>query len=108
VAAFRGDTGATVWSRNPDGDVQALAATAANVYIGGHFDVVGGLTRHHLANLGPTSGAVGSWDPGADSSEGVFVLVTDNSTRLWVGGQFTKTGNHKSIDQQGFAQYAIT
>jgi hypothetical protein len=108
VAAFRADTGATVWSRNPDGDVQALAATAADVYIGGHFDVVGGLTRHHLANLGPTSGAVGSWDPGADSSEGAFVLVTDNSTHLWVGGEFTETGNHRSINQQGFAQYAIT
>jgi trimeric autotransporter adhesin len=108
VAAYTADTGATVWSRNPDGDVQALAATAADVYIGGHFDVVGGLTRNHLANLGPTSGAVGSWDPGANSSEGVFVLATDQGAHLWVGGEFTKTGNHKSVNQQGFAQYAIT
>jgi hypothetical protein len=34
----------------------------------------------------------------------VLVLVTGNSTHLWVGGEFTKTGNHKSINQQGFAQ----
>jgi hypothetical protein len=108
VAAFSAATGATAWSRNPDGDVQALTATAADVYVGGHFDVVGGLTRHHLANLSPTNGAVGSWDPGADSSEGVFVLATDSSTRLWVGGEFTKTGNHKTINQQGFAQYTIS
>jgi PQQ enzyme-like repeat protein len=108
VAAFSAATGATIWSRNPDGDVQALTATTADVYIGGHFDVVGGLTRHHLANLGPTNGAVGSWDPGADSSEGAFVLATDNRARLWVGGEFTQTGDDKSIDQQGFAQYAIS
>jgi hypothetical protein len=98
----------SVESRNPDSDVQALAATAADVYIGGHFDVVGGLVRNHLANLGPTNGAVGSWDPGADSSEGAFVLATDNRSRLWVGGAFTQTGDHKSINQQGFAQYAIS
>jgi PQQ enzyme-like repeat protein len=108
VAAFTATTGATLWSRNPDGDVQALTATAADVYIGGHFDVVGGLVRNHLANLGPTNGAVGSWDPGADSSEGAFVLATDNRSRLWVGGAFTQTGDHKSINQQGFAQYAIS
>jgi hypothetical protein len=107
VAAFTATTGATVWSRNPDGDVQALTATTAEVYVGGHFDRVGGLVRHHLANLGPTNGAVGAWDPGADSSEGVFVLATDNSAWLWVGGEFTQTGNHKTVNQQGFAQYAI-
>jgi hypothetical protein len=108
VAAFSATTGATIWSRNPDGDVQALTATATDVYIGGHFDVVGGLTRHHLANLSPTTGTVGSWDPGADSSAGVFALDTDTSSRLWVGGEFTRTGNHKTFNQQGFAQYAIT
>jgi hypothetical protein len=108
VAAYSATTGATIWSRNPDGDVQALTATAADVYVGGHFDVVGGLTRHHLANLSPTTGMVGSWDPGADSSAGVFALDTDTSSRLWVGGEFTRTGNHKTFNQQGFAQYAIT
>jgi hypothetical protein len=107
VAAFSATSGATIWSRNPDGDVQAITATATDVYIGGHFDVVGGLTRHHLSDLSPATGTVGSWDPGADSSEGVFALATDNGARLWVGGQFTKTGNHKTINQQGFAQYAI-
>jgi trimeric autotransporter adhesin len=107
VAAFTATTGTTVWSRNPDGDVQALTATTADVYIGGHFDTVGGLVRHHLASLGPANGTVGTWDPGADSSEGVFVLATDNSTWLWVGGQFTRTGSQKTVNQQGFAQYAI-
>jgi hypothetical protein len=108
VAAFGAATGATLWSRNPDGDVQALTATTADVYVGGHFDVIGGLVREHLANLGPTDGAVGSWDPGADSSAGVFVLATDNSAHLWVGGEFTQTGNHETVDQQGFAQYVIS
>jgi trimeric autotransporter adhesin len=108
VAAFMATTGATVWSHNPDGDVQALTATTADVYVGGHFDAVAGRVRHHLANLAPTDGAVGTWDPEADSSEGVFVLATDNSTRLWVGGEFTRTGNHKTVNQQGFAQYTIS
>jgi trimeric autotransporter adhesin len=108
VAAYAATTGATVWSRNPDGDVQALTATTADVYVGGHFDAVGGLTRHHLANLGPANGAVGAWDPGTDSSEGVYVLATDNSTRLWAGGEFTQTGNQRSVNQQGFAQYTLS
>ena len=108
VAAYTATTGATVWSRNPDGDVQALTATTADVYVGGHFDAVGGLTRHHLANLNPANGAVGTWDPGTDSSEGVYALATDNSTRLWAGGEFTRTGNQRSVNQQGFAQYTIS
>jgi trimeric autotransporter adhesin len=108
VAAYSATTGATIWSRNPDGDVQALTATTADVYIGGHFEAVAGRDRSHLANLGPADGVVGAWDPGADTSEGVFVLGTDNSARLWVGGEFTQTGNHETVDQQGFAQYTIS
>jgi len=108
VGAFNTATGETTWYRNPDGDVQAVTATAADVYIGGHFDRVSGLVRHHLANLNPATGAVGTWDPGADSSEGAYVLTTGNSTHLWVGGEFTETGNNRTVDQQGFAQYAMT
>jgi len=37
----------------------------------------------------------------------VFVLATD-STHLWVGGEFTETGDGRTVDQQGFAPYAIS
>ena len=39
---------------NPGGDVQALTASAADVCIGGHLDVTGGLPRNRLANLSPS------------------------------------------------------
>jgi hypothetical protein len=96
-------SGATLWRVRTDGGVQAIAASASAVYIGGHFTSVGSVARRKLAALS-LSGSLSSWDPGANSSLGVWMLVVSGS-RLGVGGDFTVTGGQR---QQGFAQYGGT
>jgi trimeric autotransporter adhesin len=96
-------SGATRWKVRTDGGVQAIAASSTTVYIGGHFTSVGSVARRKLAALS-LSGSLRSWNPGADSPLGVWVLMVHGS-HLGMGGDFTETGGQP---QQGFAQYTGT
>jgi trimeric autotransporter adhesin len=103
VLAADASSGATRWKVPTDGGVQAIAASSTTVYIGGHFTTVGSVARRKLAALS-LSGSLRSWNPGADSPLGVWVLVVHGS-HLGMGGDFTVTGGQR---QQGFAQYSGT
>jgi hypothetical protein len=94
-------SGATLWKVPTNGGVQAVAASSSAVYIGGHFTTVTSVERRKLAALS-LSGSLSSWNPGANSSLGVWTLVVSGS-HLGVGGDFTVTGGQP---QQGFAQYS--
>jgi trimeric autotransporter adhesin len=94
-------SGATLWKVRTNGGVQAIAASSTTVYIGGHFTSVGSVERRKLAALS-LSGLLSSWNPGANSSLGVWTLTVAGS-HLGVGGDFTVTGGQR---QQGFAQYS--
>lgn len=105
VAAFARTAGQRRWLRTFDGDVAAVALSQGVLYVGGHFDALcdtnrststngdcldGEQPRRHLAAL-QRSGVELSWNPGANSSEGVWEL-TAPMRRSWlgVGGAFTE------------------
>ena len=105
------------WAASTDGGVNACAASATHLFIGGHFDHVGGWNadpktndeptgtrRRHLAALELTTAAVDDWDPEADSAAGVYAVAVTPG-RLAVGGDFTKVGADQS-EQRGFAQFS--
>jgi len=87
------------------GDVQAIGATATEVYIGGHFDNLPQLqlARIHLASFLPADGAVTAWNPtvSGGSGKGVWSL-TPTQTALAVGGVFTRVNGEP---QPGFARF---
>ena len=89
-----------------DGNVQAIAVLDGVVYAGGHFTEFCGSTGHKtcagvrrmkiMAADGPT-GALEEWDPGANSTLGVWSLAADPaSLSLFVGGDFTTIGGTRS------------
>lgn len=89
LAAFSASTGALkgTFRADTDGAVRALAFDGVNLYVGGSFVTVGGVSRSRLAALDPASGAVRStWK--ANASSHVYAL-TIASGKLYVGGAFS-------------------
>lgn len=107
LAAFGSKQGTNLWRRHFDGDVQAATVHGKRLYVGGHFDRVKGrsggsaVARRHLAAFSLKTGALGGWNPLANSSHGVFGM---DSTRGHVaaGGSFTEINRDP---QAGFAQF---
>jgi hypothetical protein len=100
VAAHDAVTGARVWSVATDGDVQGIDASGSTVYAGGHFDIIGGAPRWHLAALDATDGTLLAWEPRPNGPYGVGPVVV-TSDALLIGGGFTKVNG---IDQPKFAR----
>ena len=95
------------------GDVQAILATADEVYIGGHFNTLpeAKLNRLALASFHPANGTVTAWDPGANGSFGVWALaLTQTPTSpnepasLSIGGDFTRVAG---LARRGFTRFSF-
>ncbi|HVM47112.1 MAG TPA: immunoglobulin domain-containing protein, partial [Candidatus Acidoferrum sp.] len=95
-----GTTGAgaadATWNPNAvftanDPEVEALAVSGTNIYAGGYFTNIGGLTRYGIARLSTTgSGAADStWNPSANSE---VYAVAANGSGVYVAGAFTYIG----------------
>lgn len=94
------------WISRTGGDVQAIAATATEVYVGGHFRNFPEekQARPHLASVYVTTGLVTPWSPGANGSFGVW-SITATANSLLIGGDFDRAGTRR---QTGFARFAGT
>ena len=72
---------------NAGNTVNSLARDGANLFIGGAFQVVGGVTRNNAAEIG--LGGIGPWDP---STNGPVNAITPSGANVWVGGAFSNAG----------------
>jgi Domain of unknown function (DUF5122) beta-propeller len=107
-------TGARQWIGGTNGNVQAIAAVGGVVYAGGHWSNYCGQTagahtcphptpRPKLLAVDEATGALLPWNPGANSSLGVFALAGDAAAgNLFAGGDFTAIGGHA---QQRYAEF---
>lgn len=94
----------TAWAPNLNGNippVRALAIKGDNVFIGGEFATVNGVTANKLCAVDKSSGIL-TWNP--NSNGNVHALYTTPS-RLYVGGGFTQIGG---INRNKLAAYDIT
>lgn len=102
VAAFNLTDGTvvprTTFDAEDDGDTVGCGLRNGILYIGGHFNYVGApcpcnstnaVTRHHVAAVDATTGAVEAWDPNANSFHGIYTISTDTNS-VALGGYFTK------------------
>jgi hypothetical protein len=115
VAALTPGTGAARWRDLTDGDVRTMALRSGVLYVGGHFNnfCQGGTgsggplvcttpaARRKLLALNPLGGALLSWNPDANSVEGVFALAAE-AAGVQAGGAFTVV---HGVAQQGFARF---
>lgn len=91
-AALNVTTGALVWSDHSNGNMQSVRLNGGQLYCAGHFSGTGsflGQTRYKLAAVDPATGALSSFAPNINSSQGPWALATD-ATHLYVGGDFSK------------------
>jgi hypothetical protein len=95
------------------GNVQGVAVTGSELVAGGHFDNVcnpgtncqSPIVRHKVLAANVTSGALDTgWHPSVNSSLGVFGVAA-TSTKVMIGGDFTKAGG---LDQAHFAQFSVS
>lgn len=120
---FFGTTSNRTWAYDPadggtpeyrirtGGDVQAILATADEVYIGGHFNTLpeSKLNRVALASFLPGNGEPTGWNPGANGPFGVWSLSMTSpqlspgvEPTLSVGGDFTRVGG---VARRGYARF---
>ncbi len=94
-----------IWNPSVGNSLDALAVAADGaVYIGGQFDIAGGLERHNIAKLSSTTGAADpSWD--ADPNGAVLALSVDSAERLYAGGDFDQIGGQA---RRGVARLLVT
>ena len=105
VQAYGPNTGGTpVFNIQTNGDVEALAVSSSILYIGGHFTTVGSSTRHHLAAVRASGGALQSWAPNANGVFGAFGAAI-TSSRVAFGGEFTTVAGEA---HQGLVQFSGT
>lgn len=82
----------------------ARCSTWPGPSIGGHFHKAKGRDRERLAAFNPATGALDPWNPGADSTSGVYALHA-GSDHLFVVGAFSRIGG---VTQPRFAQFSGT
>jgi outer membrane protein assembly factor BamB len=100
-------TSQPAWTVKSSGNVQAIAVSQTEVYIGGHFSQLTTFNtkRNLAASLNPATGAVTSWDPQLTGrNKGVWALVLMPDHLLMAGGIVTVEG----VKHKGFARFAGT
>ncbi|HYO31579.1 MAG TPA: hypothetical protein VES21_01945 [Nocardioidaceae bacterium] len=105
-ASLDATTGATLWSKHSNGNMQAITELGGTVYCGGHFGGAGsfaGLDRSKLAAVDLVSGNTDvTFRPRINSAKGVWALDSDAS-RLFAGGDFTKVSGKTQFRLAVFA-----
>ena len=84
----------TTWDPGADFAVDALVLDASNnVYAGGRFTSIGGLTRNFLARLSSTGtgAADATWNPNPDGRIGALALDMANGF-IYAGGSYANIG----------------
>lgn len=104
-ASMNDATGAVLWSKHANGNLQAVSVSGSTVFCGGHFNGAGafdGQTRYKLASVDLASGTTLPFAPKINSALGVWSLGSSPG-RLFVGGDFTQISG---VNQTKFAQFA--
>jgi fibronectin type 3 domain-containing protein len=70
--------------------IVAASPDGKTIYVGGAFNAVDGVTRHHIAAFSATTGALLPWNPNVSGQ--VSAIATSGNT-VYVGGTFGNVGN---------------
>jgi PKD repeat protein len=97
ILAYDLTTGNLVTSWAPSLNAQGMeiktSADGSTIYVGGDFDHVSGVTRSRIAAIDAQTGALRSWNPGANSRVDAIAV---NGNTVYFGGAFTSVGNSTS------------
>lgn len=97
-------TGALVWSKHSNGNMQNVRVLGDTAYCGGHYGgtaAFDGQTRYKLAGVTLATGTVTAFAPNINSALGVWALGAD-AADLYVGGDFDRVS---ALAQPHFAVF---
>ena len=103
-AALSVTSGALVWSDHSNGNMQSVRLMGGQLFCAGHFSGSGsflGQTRYKLAAVDPATGALSSFAPQINSSQGPWALAADTN-HLYMGGDFNTVAR---VAQPHFAMF---
>jgi len=83
-----------------DGSVEALSLSNDRLYLGGHFDAVGGYSRNRLAAIDTRDGSVLAWDPDIGGSLAYVASICSRGSVVYVAGFFGLVGG---VERTGVA-----
>ena len=91
-------TGAKIWEKKTDGNVQAVDVLNDTPYFGGHFLKYDGTVVAQLVRADPATGALDTtWLPQVTAGFlGVFAIDGYGPNKLYVGGDFTRVGGRQT------------
>ena len=103
AVAVSATTGAKLWEKKTDGNVQAVSTLNGVPYFGGHFFKYTSIAVNQLVRTDPVTGVLDqSWLPNVTAGFlGVFAVRGFNAN-LYVGGDFTRVAQTKQLN---FAQW---
>jgi hypothetical protein len=95
-----------IYAIQTGGDTQAMAASATELYFGGHFQRLNDfrVERSRIASVYVASGTPTDWNPGVDGLMGVWAIAI-GATSVSIGGDFAHVGG---VWQRGFARFSGT
>jgi hypothetical protein len=108
IARF--DTTAGTWNAMPkkglNAEIYALAVIGSDLFVGGRFTQTGDGALANLGGIARYDTVAGTWNalPHEGLSSYVYVLATSGSN-LYVGGNFSQTGDGTVINLNGLARY---
>jgi hypothetical protein len=96
-----------LWRTRMSGNIQAIAASPTEIYIGGHFSSFADykVKRPSLGSVDPATGAPTSWDTEATGLLGGGWSLVIKDSFLHAGGQFT---HFHGVQQRLYARFAGT
>jgi fibronectin type 3 domain-containing protein len=106
-AGLDATSGSLIWSAKSNGNMQSVRLMNGLLYCAGHYGGTGsfmGATRNKLAAVNAATGALDSFAPRINSSQGPWSLAV-GAGRLYMGGDFTKVG---TVSQPHFAMFIDT
>jgi hypothetical protein len=93
LAAFDAGTGRLIvgFSHEVNAAVTTLAASpdGKTIYVGGDFSSIDGVTRNRVAAFSAATGALTSWNPGANAR---VASITASATAVYLAGAFSTVG----------------
>ena len=78
------------WNPNVNDRVRCMDMYGSNIYFGGDFTSIGGVTRNRIGAVSSTTGLTTTWNPNANGI--VIAINCYNSTTIYAGGAFTNIG----------------
>jgi hypothetical protein len=99
---------AATWTLKTGGDVQTIAASATEVYVGGHFTQIPAykISRPHMASVNASNGVPTAWNPRPDGRYWGVWAAEFVPGGLAIAGEFTAVGDE--VNRTNFARFSGT